>query len=164
MKSGLVIFSKIVVYLAAGAALAACVVLLPELAREAAVEEPATAYLGKYFLAGAYVLSIPFFIALWQTLRLLHYLDEGSAFSNKSVKILQNIHICAVAFSVLMVVAAIAAISVARSINPDEDVTHIVALGLIFAFISSVIATVVAVLRRLLQSAVEIKSENDSIV
>lgn len=164
MKSGLVIFSKIVVYLAAAAALAVCVVLLPELAREAAVEQPVTAYLGKYFLIGAYVLSIPFFVALWQTLRLLHYLDAGEAFSAKSVKALQNIQICAVVFSVLMVIATVAAMSVARSINPHEDVTHIVAIGFIFTFIASVIATVVAVLRRLLQSAVDIKSENDLIV
>lgn len=164
IKSGSTIFARGVVYLVGIAALLVCTILLPELAREEAVGKPANAYLTNLFLVGAYVLSIPFFVALYQTLQLLNYIDGNKAFSNRSIKALQNIKICAVVFSALIIVAVIAGISLSRSVDPREDVTFMVTLGFIFTFVSSVIAVFVAVLQKLLTDAVALKSENDLIV
>lgn len=164
MNQGLITFSRVTVYLAGIAVLAMCLILFPELAREESVEHPDTAYLTHYFLAGAYVITVPVFVALHQTLRFLGYMEERKAFSGQSVKTLENIKLCAITFGALIILAAAAGIIVARSINPTEDVTHIVALGAIFTFAASVIATFAAVLQKLLKNAIEMKAENDLIV
>lgn len=157
-------FAKIVIYLVGIAALAVCIILLPELAREDAVAHPATSYLSYPFLAGAYVLAIPFFVALYQAHKLLHLIDLNKAFSLQSIKTLQNIKRCAIVFSVLVVITVIAGISLAKSIDPTEDVTFMVTLGFIVTSVSSVIAVFVALLQKLLADAVALKSENDLII
>jgi hypothetical protein len=54
--------------------------------------------------------------------------------------------------------------TLARSLDPREDVTFMVTIGFVFTFVSSVIAVFVAVLQKLLSDAVALKSENDLIV
>lgn len=164
IKSGSTIFAKAVVYLVGVAALAVCFILLPELVREESVGKPTNLLLTYTFLGGAYVLSTPFFVALYQALKFLTYIDKNKAFSNKSIKALRNIKICATIFSVLVVVALVVGISVAKNMDPNEDVTGFVTLGFVFTFISSVIAVFVAVIQKLLTDAVHMKSENDLII
>ena len=81
------------------------------------------------------MLSTPFFVALYQALKFLTYIDKNKAFSNKSIKALRNIKICATIFSVLVVVALVVGISVAKNMDPNEDVTGFVTLGFVFTFI-----------------------------
>lgn len=164
MKRGLTNFARGVVYLLAIAALAVCFILLPELVREEGVGKPFNPYFIYSFFAGVYVLAIPFFVALYQTHRLLHYIDSNKAFSHGSIKALQNIKSCATIFSVLIIIAVIAGISLAKNIDPTEDVTPFITLGFMCTFASSVVAVFVAVLQKLLAEAVAMKSENDLIV
>lgn len=160
MKKSLTIVTKGIVYLMGTAVIMVCAILLPELAREEAVGKvnPPTAF---PFLIGAWVLSIPIFIALYQTLKLVSLIDENKTFSIQSVKALQTIKYCSMAFGILIVAGVTVVIILARSINPTEDVTPIFTLGFIFTFASSLVATFFAVLERLLMDAIIIKSEND---
>jgi hypothetical protein len=164
MKNGLTTFARAVVYLVGVAALCVCFILIPELVREEGVGKPFNPYLVYSFFAGVYLLALPFFVALYQTLKLFNYIDKNKAFSHQSIKALQNIKICAIVFSVMIVVAVATGIGVARSIDPTEDVTGFITLGFIFTFIPSIIAVFVAVLQRVLAEAVAMKSENDLIV
>ncbi len=161
MNQGITTFSRLVVYLMALGAVAVCVIMLPELAREAIVEDPGSRVGAYLFLAGAYALFVPFFIALSQLLKLLRYIDASQAFSQLSVDALQSIKNCANVFSFMIVLGVTAAIMVARIADPTEDITPLVALGGILTFTSSVIATLAAVLQRLLQDAIDMKTEND---
>lgn len=163
MRKGLTHITRGIVYLMAVSVFAVCAILLPELAREEAVGKvnPPSSY---PFLIGAWVLSIPIFTALYQTLKLVSYIDENSAFSNRSVKALQIIKYCSIAFSILIVLGTGAVIVLARSANPSEDVAGLITMGFIFTFVSSIIAAFVAVLQRLLNDAIEMKRENDLIV
>ncbi len=160
MKQGSIFIARGIVYLMGLAVIAVCVILLPELAREEAVANPhaGPAY---PFLIGAWILSLPIFTALYQTLKLIGYIDSDTAFGERSVKALQTIRICAVVFSVLIAVAGTAVITIARMTDPTEDVTPVVTIGFIFIFSSIVVATFAAVLARLLQQAIHMKSEND---
>jgi hypothetical protein len=163
MTQGLTIFTRAVVCLMAIGVLSVCGILLPEIAREEAVgkvNHPSPAP----FLIVAWVLSIPIFVALYQTFRLLGYIDSNKAFSYLAVKSLQIIKICAVIFSVLLVLGAVIVIVIAKSVDPTEDVTPVVSIGFVLTFVSSVIATFAAVLQRLLKDAIDIKSENDMTV
>lgn len=163
MKKGLLIITKGVIFLLAISVLAVCAILFPELAREESLGK-ATPPVVYPFLIGAWVLSLPIFYALQQTLKLVSYIDTNMAFSFLSVKALRNIKRSAIVFSILIILGALTVIIMARSADAKEDITHIFTLCFIFTFISSVIATFVAVLQKLLEDAIEMKKENDLII
>ena len=148
------------IYLCGLAVVAVCGVLLPEGAREEAIANPHAGPVYPY-LIGAWVTTIPIFIALYQTLKLLGFIDEDKAFTSDSIKALKNIRNCALLFAALIVLGAAAVLITAKIIDPTEDVTPVGVIGFIFVFISVVIATFVTVLMRLLQQATDIKSENE---
>jgi hypothetical protein len=160
MKSNVTTMARMLVFLMGLAVIVVCAILLPELAREEAVGKinPTPAY---PFLIGAWVLSAPIFAALHQTLKLLGYLENKTAFATYSVTALKNIKYSSITFSALVVIGTLLTIIWGKSIDPTEDVTPILSLGFIFAFISGIIATFVAVLQHLLHQAIEIQSEND---
>lgn len=164
MKHGLLLFAKAVVYLLILATIAVCFILLPELAREEAVGKPVNPYVTYGFLTGAYILAIPFFVALFQTLNLLRAIEINQTLSKYSIKALQNINYCVFVFIVLLWIGIIAGISVSRTVDPREDITFMFTLGGMSLFVSSVIAVFVAVLQKLLTDAISLKSENDLIV
>lgn len=110
------------------------------------------------FLAYAYTSSIAFFVALYQAFKLLGYIRANEVFSQRSVKALRNIKYCAVAL-VAFIVGAEAYIFI--FVRGKDDIAGGVMIGLFMIFVSVVAATAAAVFERLLQSAVEIKSEND---
>ncbi len=152
--------TRIIIGLMALAVFSVCAILLPELAREEAVGKINPPVVMPYLIA-AWVVAAPIFYALYQTLRLLSFIDQNTAFSEQSVQVLQRIKFSAILFTTLIVLGAITIIVVARMVNPTEDVTPVVTLGLVFTFVSSVIATFVAVLQRLLKDAITMKSENE---
>ncbi len=109
------------------------------------------------FLAYAYVTSIAFFVALYQTLKLLRCIGRDEVFSEASVRALRIIKYCAIAIAA-SIGGAVAYLFIAR---PGDDIAGGVAMGLVLTFISVVVATAAAVFERLLQNAVDMKSEND---
>ena len=113
------------------------------------------------FLAYAYLASIAFFTALFQAFKLLGYVGRDEAFSPKSVRALRTIKYCAIAI-VVMVGAAVAYLSIA--VRGKDDIAGGVAIGTAMIFVSVVTATAASVFERLLQNAVDMKSENDSTV
>lgn len=112
------------------------------------------------FIIYGYLASIAFFVALYQAFKLLGYTGQNKVFSLGSVKALRNIKYCASILSVLIVIAAIY-IRVSFSGNADDDPAGFMAVSIVATFISVVIATAAAVFEKTLQSAVDIKSEND---
>jgi hypothetical protein len=109
------------------------------------------------FLAYAYLASISFFAALYQAFKLLGYIGRNEVFSQRSVKTLRTIKHCAIVLAVF-IVAPEAYLLIVR---PGDDIAGGVAVGLVMIFLSIVTATAAAVFEKLLQTAVEIKSEND---
>jgi hypothetical protein len=108
-------------------------------------------------IVGMYASVIPFFGALYQAFKLLNYIDKNQAFSELSVKALQTIKFCAIAFSGLYVVVLPFVYIVAEI----DDAPGLILMGMVPTFASLVIAVFAAVLQRLLQEAIDIKSEND---
>ncbi len=114
-------------------------------------------YFNDPFLAYAYTASIAFFIALYQAFNLLQYIGQDKIFSFKSVKALRVIKYCAISIIGFIVVPEVY-LFIAR---PDDDIAGGVMMGLLLIFVSAIVATATAVFERTLQSAVDIKSEND---
>ena len=110
------------------------------------------------FLAYAYLASIAFFVALFQAFTLLGYIGQNKVFSLNSVRALRTIKYCAMTL-VAMIGAAVAYLFIA--VRGKDDIAGGVAMGLLMIFVSCVIGTAAAVFERLLQNAVDMKSEND---
>jgi hypothetical protein len=110
------------------------------------------------FLIYGYLASIAFFVALYQAFKLLGYIRQNKVFSLNSVKALRAIKYCAVILSVLIVLAAVY-IRIFHA--QDDDPAGFIAVSVVTTFISIVVATAAAVFERTLQSAIDIKSEND---
>lgn len=155
MKRGTTLFLKVAVFLIGITILFLCVFLLPWLSNYTAEMYPGFAYLQYPILIGLYVTAIPFFIALYQTLKLLNYIDNNNAFSELSVKALKYIKYCAVTISILYVIGIIFLMS------QNASQPGIALIGFTIIFTSVVIAVFTAVLQKLLKNALDIKSEND---
>lgn len=115
-------------------------------------------YLKDPFLAYVYLASIPFFMGLYQALKLLGYARQNKVFSQAAVKALRTIKYCAF-ITAGAIVAAITYIRIAA--HGDDDPAGFVMLGMVATFASIVVGTAAAVFERVLQNAVDIKSEND---
>src|SRR5258706_8665113 len=110
------------------------------------------------FLAYAYTGSISFFVALYQAFKLLGYIGRKEIFSPRSVRALQLIKYCALTL-VAFIVGAEAYIFIA--VRGKDDIAGGVMMGLFLIFVSAIVATAAAVFEKTLQSAVDMKSEND---
>lgn len=151
MKQASTFFLKGVVVCLGLAALALCIFGLPHVI--------GSINMGGYdpILLGVYVTMIPFFIALYQVLRLLGHIDKNKAFSDLSVNALKNIKYCATAIGILYA----AGMPYIFYVADKDDAPGVVLIGLIIVGTSLVIATFTAVLQKLFKNAIDIKSEND---
>lgn len=108
------------------------------------------------FLAYAYVASIPFFVALYQGFKVLGYAGQNNVFSQAAVKALRTIKYCAIA-----IIGFVAVGEIFIMLYDSDDRAGGVFIGILITFGSVVIATAAAMFERILQNAVDIKSEND---
>jgi Protein of unknown function (DUF2975) len=157
MKRSSTIFLQIVIVLIGIGALA-LMLWEPHLEGRNAHATPFEIYFKDPFLAYAYAASIAFFVALYQAFKLLGYIGANEVFSQRSVKALRTIKYCAMTL-VAFIVGAEAYLFI--FVRGKDDIAGGVMIGLLMVFVSVVAATAAAVFERLLQSAVEIKSEND---
>jgi hypothetical protein len=111
------------------------------------------------FLALVYVGSIPFFTALYHAFKILGYAGRNNVFSPPAVKSLRTIKYCAIAIIGFVAIAEIVIFS-----HTSDDRAGGVFMGLLITVGSVIVATAAATFQRVLQNAVDIKSENDLIV
>lgn len=150
-------FLQVVVILIGIPILGLCSVLLPLIATNAEELAPGFVYLRYPSMIVMYATAIPFFGALYQTLKLLNYIDKNNAFSELSVKALKNIKLCAMSISGLYVIGLPFLFIMAEA----DDAPGLAGIGLVVVFASLVVAVFAAVLQKLLKSALDIKEEND---
>jgi hypothetical protein len=110
------------------------------------------------FLAYVYIASIPFFVALYQAFKLLGYAGQSKVFSPAAVKAMRTIKVCAIA---IIGFVAVSVVFMPFSDPDDDDGPQGVVMRIIITFAWIVVATVAAMFERVLQNAVDLKSEND---
>jgi Protein of unknown function (DUF2975) len=108
------------------------------------------------FLAYAYLASIPFFVALYQAFKLLGYAGQNQLFLPAAVNALRTIKFCA-----LSIIGFVAVSVIFLMFGDKDDRPAGVFLRVLITFGAIVIATAAAMFERLLQNAVDMKSEND---
>lgn len=155
MKQRATLFLRLVISLIAIGALAG-MIWFPQTEGRAANLDLISIYMDPFILY-IYVASIPFFMALYQAFKLLGFIDKNKVFSQVSVKAIRNIKYCALATCGFLVLA----IFYIRVMAHGDDPAGPTMIGLVAIFTSIVIATAAGVFQKLLQNAVDLKSEND---
>lgn len=158
IKRAATIFLQIIIVLV-GILVLAALLIEPQLEGRNTHSTPFQTYFTDPFLAYIYIASIPFFVALYQAFKGLGYTRENKVFSQAAVKTLRTIKYCA-----LIIAGSTAAAGIYIRIaaqNNHDDPAGAVMLGVIITFVAVVVAAVAAVFEKILQNAVDIKSEND---
>ena len=110
------------------------------------------------FILYGYAASIAFFVALYQAFKLLRYIGQNKVFSSNSVKTLKSIKYCAIILSILIVAAGL---FIRLSHNKEDDPAGFLAICIVTTFVTIIVATAAAIFEKILQNAVDMKSEND---
>lgn len=155
MKKGSTLFLKCVILLIAVGALA-WLIWFPQLEGRAADLDLISIYTDPLIIYG-FIASIPFFFGLYQAFKLLSLIDANKAFSQGAVNTLRNMKFASLSLIGFIVLAVFYIRFFARGDDPAGPTM----LGISAVLAFSVIATAAAVFQRLLQNAVDIKSEND---
>jgi hypothetical protein len=160
MKKGSTLLLKLAVIVMGIPVLLIAVLILPKIVLEAMGfigEGMQLPWIVLGLMAIMYISAIPFYMALYQALKLLGYIDRNEAFSELSVGSLKIIRNCAFTISALYV----AALPFIFMIAQWDDAPGLALLGLVIVGAALVIAVFAAVLQRLLKQAIDIKQEND---
>jgi hypothetical protein len=150
MKRGSTLFLKAVVILFSIAVFALCIFLISQIFIE---------NLGGYLpiVIGMLAASIPFFIGVFHTMKLLNQIDKNQAFSQLSIKSLEIIKYCGIVISALYGFGMPYIFIVAQR----DDAPGVVLLGLIFTLTPMIMAVFATILQKVLQNALDLKSENE---
>lgn len=109
------------------------------------------------FIIYIYIGSIPFFVGLYQAFKLLNFIEASNAFSQAAVNTLKNMK-----FASLSLIGFITLVLFYIRFNAHgDDPAGPTALGILVSFAVATVATAAAVFQKLLQNAVDLKSEND---
>jgi hypothetical protein len=157
MKRGSTIFLQIVILLL-GLGVFAFLLWEPQLEGRNVNATQFEIYFKDPFLAYIYVAFIPFFVALYQAFKMLGYARRDEIFSQRCVRALRVIKLCAF-ITAIFIVGAVAYLFI--FIRGTDDIAGGVAMGVFIILVCAVIGTAAAVFERILQNAVDIKSEND---
>lgn len=157
ITKGSTLFLRVVVLAVAAAVLALCLLALPAMWRAVPREFPDHTYVFYSLITILYTAAIPFFYAVRQAIKLLGYVDKNKAFSKLSVIALRKIAYCGVAISITFA----ASLPFLYIWAEYEDAPGLIVIGMIMTLAPLAVTVFAAVVQRLLNEAIRIKSEND---
>ena len=104
-----------------------------------------------------YFSAVPFLYGLYQSFKLLTLIDKNKAFSKLAISSLNRIKFSSLGISAIFTIDLPFIFKIADA----DDAPVLMLFALIIIFATFIVATFAAVLQKLLQNALEIKSENE---
>jgi predicted MFS family arabinose efflux permease len=132
-----------------------CIFWLPQMARVSAEQNPEHAYLRYPLLYGLYITTIPFYLGIFHTFKLLNLISKNTAFTVDACKSLGRIQIYTI-IEIALYFIGMVFLNLNNVLHPG-----IFILGLVIIFACFIISVFSSVLKALLTKVVEIKNEND---
>ncbi len=157
MKRGSTIFLQVVIALL-GVGVLALLLWEPQVEGRNVNAALFEIYFKDPFLAYIYLAFVPFFVGLYQAFKILGYARRNEIFFQRSVRALRIIKYCALTTATFILGAEAYLFIFMRG---KDDIAGGVMMGVFIILVSAIIATAAAVFERILQNAVDIKSEND---
>lgn len=111
------------------------------------------------FVGIVYLGSVPFFISLYYAWKFLGYIKQDNVFSLQTIRALQIIQSCS--FTTTGIIIAVLVYIRLIALESNDDPAGVMALGALASFVSIIIGVAIAVLKRMIQKVLDIKSEND---
>lgn len=105
------------------------------------------------FLAYVYIMSVPFFVGLYQAFRILGNVGKNKVFTGATLSALRTIKYCAV-ITACAIVAADVYLKIFIGIPGTDDPAGAIMLGMIATFLSIVVATAAGMFERIVQQGV----------
>jgi hypothetical protein len=134
-----------------------CFFAFPEIWRSYDFEDQMLAQPMRGVIVRWYISVIPFLIGLWQSWKLLTYIDRGVAFSELSTRALSRIKKCAVIIAFVMA----SALPFFFGFAEIDDAPGVVIVGMMFVGGPVAVAIFASVLQKLLRNAIDMKNENE---
>lgn len=110
------------------------------------------------FILYAYAASVVFFVALYKAFRLLGYIGQNKVFSPEAVSSVKGIKFCAMLVAIMIVLAGVCILIFHHK---DDDPAGFLAMCLVLTFATVSVAIAASMFEKILQKAVDMKSEND---
>lgn len=152
MKSVSTLFLRLVILTISIGVLALCVLVLPTGIRST---NDWSGY--RPLLIGMYLPAIPFFVGVYQTFKLLSYIDRNIAFSESAIKALRYIKYCGLIIGGLYALG----LPYIYMMAEQDDAPGVMLIGLAFTFGPLALAVLAGVLQKIFQNTIDLKSENE---
>jgi len=146
MKKSITLFLQLVIILIGACALT-FMLWEPHLEGRNINATPFEIYFNDPFLAYVYVVSISFFVALYQVFRLLGYVRQDKVHSEASIRALRITKHCALALAAFTLLPVVYLLIV----RPGDDIAGGVAVGTFVVFVSGLVAVLARVFERILE-------------
>lgn len=156
MKRGSTLFLRTALIVIGGVILAFCIFGLPSMWKGG--DSPQVTSTIRLMVIVSYITALPFYFALSRGWKLLNAIDKNTAFSETSVRALKQIKYSAAMISIMHTASMPFFFAFAQA---DDAPGVILIGGALFIGAPLVVAVFAAVLQKLLQSALDIKSENE---
>lgn len=155
MKKSSTLFLKAIIVLIAIVTIAG-LIRFPQLEGRAANLDVFGIYSDPFILY-IYISSVPFFVGLFQAIKLLNLIESNQAFSQAAVNTLKIMK-----YASLSMIGSIAlALVYIRVFVHGDDPAGPFMLGICLSLAFGVVATAAGLFQKLFQNAVDMKSEND---
>ncbi len=150
LRTALVFMGLIVLVLA--------VFALPSLYKGALVEFPYAPKVVLGIVIVLYAVTVPYFLVLLQSWKLLVLIDQGIGFSKFSVTAFRNIKYASLIGGLLLMLGFVPLL---YPIAEKDDAPGLLVYGFAFACVPFVVSVFAAVMEKLFQNAVDMKSETE---
>lgn len=135
--SGLLIFIGFIILLM-------CTFVLPSIAQDVVRQSPEVAHLQYPILLGMYATSIPFFYAIYATIKIIYIAECKSIYAEQIKHYLKQITYCAVTIIILYILG-FTILDVSKALPPIVAI-----LGIVIIVVSSIVATAALFIKNVL--------------
>lgn len=158
IKTGSTLLLKTTLVLMGLVGLAIAIFVLPNFYEGALAEFPYAPKSILTIVVALYAVTLPYFFVLLQSWKLLVLIDKSIAFSLNAVHAFRNIKFASFLGCLLLMIGFVPFL---YPIAEVEDAPGLLLYGFLFACIPFVVSVFAALLEKVFQNAVEMKSEND---
>lgn len=157
MQKSSTTFLKTVIYLMGLIMIALSVILIPQIIIHISDSSAMVKWIIYPIVIGVFFTTIPFYLALYQALKLLRLIDQNHTFSEEAVFTLKRIKQCALTITGIYILT----MPFIYLFAEKDDAPGVIIIGMVPLFVSFVVAVFASLLQKLFKNALEIKTEND---
>lgn len=157
-KKGSTLLLKVALVFMALFVLLLAVFALPSFYKSGLVEFPSIPNVILGIVIAMYAVTVPYFLVLWQSWKLLVFIDQNKGFSEYSIKAFRAIKIASLIGGLILMIGFVPLL---YPIAEAEDAPGLLVYGFLFACIPFVVSVFASLLEKLFQNALDMKSEND---